>query len=66
MPFVLDFWADLYINNKTHARFHMKTNKFLMECADTTEERCYVPFALMEDNRHPIMLLATLGSVTLA
>lgn len=27
---------------------------------------CYLPLALREDNRQPIMLLATLGSVTLA
>lgn len=29
-------------------------------------DSCYLPLALREDNRHPIMLLATLGSVTLA
>lgn len=31
-----------------------------------TAAEFYSPLALREDNRHPIMLLATLGSVTLA
>lgn len=33
--------------------------------AITVDDKC-LPLALREDKRHPIMLLATLGSVTLA